>query len=157
MERKSIQYKPKSWWAISHARSVPRRLSTSSNRISCWKLHGTVQAIQNRSHPLLRLLAAGESAPYRAAINEKLRAAAATCAKSNLILLLENEMACNTARARSGRRPQSRPQQELHAQWDPGNAAALNSTPYPDGTACYLSTHRSLPRKKMFAACREKV
>ena len=38
-----------------------------------------------------------DQAPYRAAINDKLRKAAETCAKSNLILLLENEMACNTA------------------------------------------------------------
>ena len=36
-------------------------------------------------------------APYRAAINEKLRDAARRCGRSNLILLLENEMSCNTA------------------------------------------------------------
>src|ERR1700760_328965 len=35
--------------------------------------------------------------PYREAINKKLSEAAATCAKSNVILLLENEMSCNTA------------------------------------------------------------
>ena len=34
-----------------------------------------------------------DPAPYRAAINDKLRQAAQTCAKHNLILLLENEMA----------------------------------------------------------------
>jgi L-ribulose-5-phosphate 3-epimerase len=36
-------------------------------------------------------------APYRAAINTKLREAARKCASHNLILLLENEMSCNTA------------------------------------------------------------
>jgi len=35
--------------------------------------------------------------PYRAAINAKLQRAAERCAKVNLILLLENEMSCNTA------------------------------------------------------------
>jgi len=34
--------------------------------------------------------------PYRAAINDKLRQAARACAQHKLILLLENEMACNT-------------------------------------------------------------
>ena len=40
-----------------------------------------------------------DQAPYRTAINDKLREAAATAAKSRIILLLENEMACNTATA----------------------------------------------------------
>src|SRR6202167_5472162 len=35
--------------------------------------------------------------PYRAAINAKLQQAAARCAKDNIVLLLENEMSCNTA------------------------------------------------------------
>ena len=35
--------------------------------------------------------------PYRAAINAKLKQAAERCAKDNLVLLLENEMSCNTA------------------------------------------------------------
>src|SRR6204780_2492593 len=34
--------------------------------------------------------------PYRAAINAKLQQAAELCAKNHLILLLENEMSCNT-------------------------------------------------------------
>ena len=38
-----------------------------------------------------------DQAPYRAAINDKLREAAVLCAKSDKILLLENEMSCNTA------------------------------------------------------------
>jgi hypothetical protein len=35
--------------------------------------------------------------PYRAAINAKLQQAAERCAKDNVVLLLENEMSCNTA------------------------------------------------------------
>ncbi|HVI77429.1 MAG TPA: TIM barrel protein, partial [Candidatus Acidoferrum sp.] len=38
-----------------------------------------------------------DQAPYRAAINEKLRDAAAKAAKKHMILVLENEPACNTA------------------------------------------------------------
>lgn len=75
-----------------------------------------------------------DPAPYRAAINEKLRAAAETCAKSNLILLLENEMACNTATGEeSAAVLKAIPNPNFMLNWDPGNAAALGSTPYPDG------------------------
>jgi L-ribulose-5-phosphate 3-epimerase len=73
-------------------------------------------------------------APYRAAINEKLRAAAERCAKSNLILLLENEMACNTATGEeSAAVLKAIPNKNFMLNWDPGNAAALGSTPYPNG------------------------
>ncbi len=40
-----------------------------------------------------------DQAPYRDAINAKLREAADIAAKQKIILLLENEMACNTATA----------------------------------------------------------
>src|SRR5580692_4596152 len=40
-----------------------------------------------------------DQAPYRAAINDKLREASGVAAKSKIILILENEMACNTATA----------------------------------------------------------
>src|SRR6266446_5076442 len=40
-----------------------------------------------------------DQAPYRAAINEKLRNASETAARKNVILVLENEAACNTATA----------------------------------------------------------
>jgi L-ribulose-5-phosphate 3-epimerase len=73
-------------------------------------------------------------APYRAAINEKLRAAAEVCAKSNMILLLENEMSCNTATGEeSAAVLKAIPNKNFMLNWDPGNAAALGSTPYPDG------------------------
>src|SRR5712691_10419844 len=38
-----------------------------------------------------------DQAPYRAAINEKLRSAAEKAAQKNVLLVLENEPACNTA------------------------------------------------------------
>jgi sugar phosphate isomerase/epimerase len=72
--------------------------------------------------------------PYRAGINEKLRKASEVCAKSNLILLLENEMSCNTATGEeSAAVLKAIPNKNFMLNWDPGNAAALGSTPYPDG------------------------
>jgi L-ribulose-5-phosphate 3-epimerase len=72
--------------------------------------------------------------PYRAAINRKLRQAAQRCAKDNLILLLENEMSCNTATGEeSAALLAAIPEKNFMLNWDPGNAAAIGSTPYPDG------------------------
>jgi L-ribulose-5-phosphate 3-epimerase len=72
--------------------------------------------------------------PHRAAINEKLRVAARTCAKSNMILLLENEMACNT-----GSGPEAIatlkavPETNFMLNWDPGNSVTFaGDKPYPD-------------------------
>src|ERR1700690_809070 len=72
--------------------------------------------------------------PYRAAINSKLQQAAERCAKDGLVLLLENEMSCNTA---TGEEPaqvlQAIPDKNFMLNWAPGNAAAVGSTPYPAG------------------------
>ena len=74
--------------------------------------------------------------PYRAAINAKLQQAAQRCARENLILLLENEMSCNTASGEeSAAVLKAIPDKNFMLNWDPGNAAALGSTPYPDGYA----------------------
>jgi L-ribulose-5-phosphate 3-epimerase len=75
-----------------------------------------------------------DQAPYRAAINAKLRQAAERCAKDDLILLLENEMSCNTATGEeSAAVMQAIPNKNFMLNWDPGNAAAIGSTPYPTG------------------------
>jgi len=72
--------------------------------------------------------------PYRAAINSKLQQAAERCAKDNLILLLENEMSCNTATGEeSAAVLKAIPNKNFMLNWDPGNAAAIGSTPYPTG------------------------
>jgi sugar phosphate isomerase/epimerase len=72
--------------------------------------------------------------PYRAAINAKLRQAAERCAKDNLILLLENEMSCNTATGEeSAAVLQAVPNKNFMLNWDPGNAAALDGAPYSAG------------------------
>jgi L-ribulose-5-phosphate 3-epimerase len=72
--------------------------------------------------------------PYRAAIDEKLRQAAQTCAKSGLILLLENEMSCNTATGKEAARTlASVTEPNFMLNWDPGTSATFpNDTPYPD-------------------------
>ena len=72
--------------------------------------------------------------PYRAAMNAKLREAAQTCAKHDLILLLENERACNTGSGKEAaavlheiREP------NFMLNWDPGNSATFaGDVPYPD-------------------------
>ena len=72
--------------------------------------------------------------PYRAAINAKLQAAAERCAKHGLILLLENEMSCNTATGEEAAAVlKAIPNKNFMLNWDPGNAAALANTPYSTG------------------------
>jgi sugar phosphate isomerase/epimerase len=72
--------------------------------------------------------------PYRAAIDAKLAGAADRCAKNGLILLLENEMSCNTATGEEAAATLAAiPNKNFMLNWDPGNAAALGSVPYPTG------------------------
>jgi sugar phosphate isomerase/epimerase len=82
--------------------------------------------------------------PYRAAMNEKLRDAARRCAKHNLVLLLENEMACNTAKAEEAVETlRAVPEHNFMLNWDPGNAATFpNSEPFPKG-------YDLLPKKRI--------
>ncbi len=75
-----------------------------------------------------------DQAPYRAAINDKLRDAAAKAAKKNIILVLENEYACNTATgAEAAKLLADVRSPSFMLNWDPGNAAARGEVPYPDG------------------------
>jgi len=76
-------------------------------------------------------------APYRAEINSTLRHAAEKLGKQNLLLVLENEMACNTATAPEAAKVLAAIQSpHFMLNWDPGNAAAAGeASPYPDGYA----------------------
>jgi L-ribulose-5-phosphate 3-epimerase len=75
-----------------------------------------------------------DQAPYRDAINAKLREAADVAAKQRIILLLENEMACNTATAAESAKVLAAVKNEnFMLNWDPGNAAEHDEIPYPDG------------------------
>jgi L-ribulose-5-phosphate 3-epimerase len=72
--------------------------------------------------------------PYRAAIDQKLREAAEVCEKHGMILLLENEMSCNTGTgAEASRTLAAVTNKNFMLNWDPGNAAALGETPFPNG------------------------
>jgi len=73
-------------------------------------------------------------APYRGAIDDKLRDAAAKAAKKGIILVLENESACNTATGAESAKVLSAVQSpSFMLNWDPGNAAAAGEIPFPDG------------------------
>jgi sugar phosphate isomerase/epimerase len=73
-------------------------------------------------------------ASYREAINQKLLDAANKAAKKNIILVLENEPACNTATgAESANVLAAIKSPYFMLNWDPGNAAASGETPYPVG------------------------
>jgi len=75
-----------------------------------------------------------DQAPYRAAMNEKLREAAEKAAKKNIILILENEPACNTATAAEAAKVLAEVTSgNLMLNWDPGNAAERDEKPFPDG------------------------
>jgi L-ribulose-5-phosphate 3-epimerase len=75
-----------------------------------------------------------DQTPYRSAINDKLRDAAAKAEKKGIILVLENEPACNTATGAEAAKVLSAVQSKaLMLNWDPGNAAAQGETPFPDG------------------------
>jgi L-ribulose-5-phosphate 3-epimerase len=81
--------------------------------------------------------------PYRAAINAKLQQAAERCAKDNIILLLENEMSCNTATGEEAAAVLNAiPNKNFMLNWDPGNSAAVGSAPYPTG-------YQSLPKDRI--------
>lgn len=61
--------------------------------------------------------------PYRAAINDKLKQSAEKAGKHNVMLVLENEFACNTATGREAAATLAGvPSQNLALNWDPGNA-----------------------------------
>ena len=77
----------------------------------------------------------GDPKPYRDAMNAKLREAADKCEKNNIILLLENEMACNTGTAEEAIGVlKAVPNKNFMLNWDPGNAATFpDNTPYPTG------------------------
>jgi L-ribulose-5-phosphate 3-epimerase len=84
-----------------------------------------------------------DQAPYRDAINAKLREAADIAAKQKIILLLENEMACNTATAAESAKVLAAVKNEnFMLNWDPGNAAAAGEDPFPDG-------YRLLPKERI--------
>jgi L-ribulose-5-phosphate 3-epimerase len=75
-----------------------------------------------------------DSALHRAAINAKLLEAANAAGKQGIMLILENEFACNTATgAEAAQVLAAVPSPSFMLNWDPGNAAARGEIPYPNG------------------------
>jgi len=75
-----------------------------------------------------------DAKPYRAAINAKLQEAANAAGKQGIILILENEFACNTATAAEAATVLAAvPASSFMLNWDPGNAAARGEAPFPGG------------------------
>lgn len=75
-----------------------------------------------------------DQAPYRAAINEKLLDAAGKAGKAGILLVLENEMSCNTATgAEAAKVLNAVKSAHLMLNWDPGNAVEGGEIPYPNG------------------------
>jgi sugar phosphate isomerase/epimerase len=72
--------------------------------------------------------------PYRAEINRKLIEAAEICQKQNLILLLENEMACNTGNGEEALLVLNAiPNKNFMLNWDAANAGTFpGNVPFPD-------------------------
>lgn len=84
-----------------------------------------------------------DPAPYRKQINEVLQSAAEKIGNAGLILVLENEMSCNTGTgAESAKTLAGVPSKHFMLNWDPGNAARLGEVPYPDG-------YRLLPKERI--------
>jgi L-ribulose-5-phosphate 3-epimerase len=75
-----------------------------------------------------------DQAPYRAAMNERLLAAAKKAEDKGVILLLENEPACNTSTAAEAAKVlPALNSPALMLNWDPGNAASRGEVPFPNG------------------------
>lgn len=69
--------------------------------------------------------------PY---VRDRLAQAAGLAARNGILLILENEHTCNAGTGReAGKLLKEVNSPHLKANWDPGNAAMLGETPYPDG------------------------
>ncbi len=90
--------------------------------------------------------------PYRAAIDQKLIAAARKAEKRKITLLLENEPSCNTATgAEAARTLDAVRSPYFKLNWDPGNAASRGEIAYPDG-------YSRLPKNRLgYMHCKDVV
>jgi L-ribulose-5-phosphate 3-epimerase len=75
-----------------------------------------------------------DQGPYRKAMNDQLQQTAEKLCKIGLVLILENEAACNTATgAEAAKVLEGVPSAAFMLNWDPGNAAMSGEIPYPNG------------------------
>ncbi|MDE3103750.1 MAG: sugar phosphate isomerase/epimerase [Acidobacteriota bacterium] len=84
-----------------------------------------------------------DQAPHRKAIDAKLAEAAATCGRSGVLLVLENEFECNTATGREAAATlAATPSPHLALNWDPANAVMLGEMDAFPGAWQLLPKHR---------------
>jgi len=84
-----------------------------------------------------------DQSPYRPAMNERLLAAAKAAEQKGVVLLLENEPACNTATGAEAAKTLAAVQSPaLMLNWDPGNAITRGEIPFPNG-------YDLLPKKRI--------
>jgi len=75
-----------------------------------------------------------DPAPFRKAMDDKLRETAAQVAPKKITLLLENEFGCNTATGEEAARTlQAVTSPNFMLNWDPGNAAFRGEIAFPEG------------------------
>jgi L-ribulose-5-phosphate 3-epimerase len=75
-----------------------------------------------------------DQAPFRAAMDERLRKAADFAAKRGVVLAIENEHTCNTATgSEAARLLGAVKHSSLQLTWDPGNAEHFGESPFPLG------------------------
>lgn len=97
---------------------------------TCIELAKQFKTDKIRCFDFLRL---DDVATYRAAIDEKLRAACETARRQNIMLVIENEQSCNTATAPEAARTLAAVP-ALMLNWDPANAAYAGETDaFPTG------------------------
>ncbi|MBS1815793.1 MAG: sugar phosphate isomerase/epimerase [Acidobacteria bacterium] len=99
--------------------------------VHCIKLAKAFETNKIRCFDFWRL---DDQKPYRAEINRKLKEAAEECGRHNMLLVLENEMACNTGSGEEALEVLNAiPTKSFTLNWDPGNAVTFpNNVPYPD-------------------------
>lgn len=74
-----------------------------------------------------------DQTPYRAAINKKLHDAAVKAHKNGIVLMVENEFACNTATGAEAAKLMAEVPAPLMMLWDAANAAMDGEHAFPDG------------------------
>jgi sugar phosphate isomerase/epimerase len=125
---------PRSKYSSQHDNFAANTESKKQDDVlnTCIELAKQFKTDKIRCFDFLRL---DDVAPYRAAIDEKLRSACETARKQGIMLVIENEQSCNTATAPEAARTLAAVP-PLMLNWDPANAAYTGEVDaFPTGWA----------------------
>ena len=125
---------PRSKYSSQHDNFAANTESKKQDDVlnTCIELAKQFKTDKIRCFDFLRL---DDVAPYRAAIDEKLRSACETARKQGIMLVIENEQSCNTATAPEAARTLAGVP-PLMLNWDPANAAYTGEADaFPTGWA----------------------